>query len=426
MTHKPKLLFVLLDGLGDVSIPEFKNKTPLEQAPTPFFDKLASTGITGIHDPFSPGIACGSDTAHFNMFGYPPREFYRSRGAMECLGSGLVMRPGDIGFKSNFATMDSDGKTVKCRRADPNFTIEGSELCATLIDGLKLPEFPEVEIFCKYATEHRCGIVISSPKPLSDSITGTDPIKDGKQLLLSRPLPGFEDDEDAIYTAAVTNALSDAIRDVLLPHRINIEREQQGKPLADVVLLRAPGKRDDVPSYKERNDLDISMVTGTAVIRGLGLSLGMNVLTDVPGAMGDYHSNFVRKVHFAMNHLIKTDDDVMFCHLKATDEASHDNNPHLKSHLISMADAAVRNAVDQYKYDNLYIIVTGDHTTSCFMKEHSSNPVPFLLNGPGILGDEVREFSEKTAGRGRLGRFLGSDITYIVQKALWDPSILNE
>ena len=32
---------VLIDGLGDVSIPELGNRTPLEAAHTPFLDALA-------------------------------------------------------------------------------------------------------------------------------------------------------------------------------------------------------------------------------------------------------------------------------------------------------------------------------------------------------------------------------------------------
>ena len=35
------IAFVLIDGLGDVSIPELGNRTPLEAAHTPFLDALA-------------------------------------------------------------------------------------------------------------------------------------------------------------------------------------------------------------------------------------------------------------------------------------------------------------------------------------------------------------------------------------------------
>lgn len=39
---KTKVLFLLVDGLGDVSAPELRDKTPLEYANTPNLDELAS------------------------------------------------------------------------------------------------------------------------------------------------------------------------------------------------------------------------------------------------------------------------------------------------------------------------------------------------------------------------------------------------
>lgn len=45
------------------------------------------------------------------------------------------MDPGDIAFKSNFATMDRASGVVLSRRADRRFEDEGPVLCATL-DGV--------------------------------------------------------------------------------------------------------------------------------------------------------------------------------------------------------------------------------------------------------------------------------------------------
>lgn len=46
---------------------------------------------------------------------------------------------------------------------------------------MSLPSFPELVVKAKYATEHRCGIVISGPG-LSDEVSGTDPLKDNLPL----------------------------------------------------------------------------------------------------------------------------------------------------------------------------------------------------------------------------------------------------
>lgn len=99
---KRRVAFVLIDGLGDVSIPKFGYKTPLQVAKTLNLDAIASTGVNGLMDPVEPGLACGSDTAHLSLLGYNPRVYYHGRGAFESMGAGLAMSPGDIAFKVRF------------------------------------------------------------------------------------------------------------------------------------------------------------------------------------------------------------------------------------------------------------------------------------------------------------------------------------
>ena len=43
-----KLIYVAIDGMGDLPIKELHNKTPLEAAETPNMDALASNGKTGL------------------------------------------------------------------------------------------------------------------------------------------------------------------------------------------------------------------------------------------------------------------------------------------------------------------------------------------------------------------------------------------
>lgn len=96
---KRRVAFVLIDGLGDVSLPRFGLKTPLQAAKVPNLDAIASAGVNGLMDPVEVGLGCGSDTAHLSLLGYDPRVYYRGRGAFESMGAGLAMSPGDIAFK---------------------------------------------------------------------------------------------------------------------------------------------------------------------------------------------------------------------------------------------------------------------------------------------------------------------------------------
>lgn len=101
ISEKPKkrVAFILVDGIGDVSLPRFQYKTPLQVANTPNLDAIASAGVNGLMDPVEAGLGCGSDTAHLSLLGYDPRIYYRGRGAFESMGAGLAMSPGDIAFK---------------------------------------------------------------------------------------------------------------------------------------------------------------------------------------------------------------------------------------------------------------------------------------------------------------------------------------
>jgi 2,3-bisphosphoglycerate-independent phosphoglycerate mutase len=94
----------------------------------------------------------------------------------------------------------------------------------------------------RYATEHRCGVVVSGPG-LSGNISGSDPLKDNRLLLKVKPL---DDTKEAAHTANVVNELSDVIRGILRSHPLNAERLKQGKAIANIVLLRGCGIRIDV------------------------------------------------------------------------------------------------------------------------------------------------------------------------------------
>jgi len=72
---RKRFLFVMVDGLGDVGIPALNNRTPLQHAVTPAMDALATAGRNGLMDPVEVGLACGSDTAHLSILGYPPRTY---------------------------------------------------------------------------------------------------------------------------------------------------------------------------------------------------------------------------------------------------------------------------------------------------------------------------------------------------------------
>ncbi|KAJ4825149.1 hypothetical protein Tsubulata_008688 [Turnera subulata] len=420
---KRRVAFVLIDGLGDVSLPRFGYRTPLQAANLPNLDAIASAGVNGLMDPVEVGLGCGSDTAHLSLLGYDPRVYYKGRGAFESMGAGLAMSPGDIAFKSNFATLDEKSGIVTSRRADRHFEEEGPILCAAL-DGMKLPSFPEYEVRVRYATEHRCGVVVKGPR-LSGNISGTDPLKDNRLLLQAQAL---DDTDEARHTAAVVNELSREISRILVSHPLNAKRAAEGKNIANIVLLRGCGIRIEVPSFEEKHGLWPCMVAPTKIIAGLGLSLDIDIL-EAPGATGDYRTLLTSKstviakalsspLDSPPNVFVPGEDehkpgrtdgyDFGFLHIKAIDDAGHDKASVLKLKGLEAVDRAIgqlakllwhAESTGKFQY---FLCVTGDHSTPVEYGDHSFEPVPFsicrLTDFVGAVGGEsvVKEISLDT------------------------------
>lgn len=411
---KKRVAFVLIDGLGDVSLPRLGYKTPLQAAKLPNLDGIASAGVNGLMDPVEVGLACGSDTAHLSLLGYDPRVYYRGRGAFESMGAGLAMSPGDIAFKSNFATLDEKTGVVTSRRADRHFEEEGPILC-TALDGMKLPSFPEYDVRVRYATEHRCGVVVKGPN-LSGNISGTDPLKDNRLLLKAEAL---DDSHEARNTAAVVNELSKEITKILVSHPVNAKRAAEGKNIANIVLLRGCGIRIEVMPFVEKHGLQPCMVAPTKIIAGLGLSLGIDIL-EAPGATGDYRTLLTSKATAIAKALsapsqscpqvfVPGEDehkagrpdgyDFGFLHIKAIDDAGHDKASILKVKALEAVDTAIGQLArllweaESTGNFQFFLCVTGDHSTPVEYGDHSFEPVPFaicrLKDFVGAIGESV-------------------------------------
>lgn len=108
MPNVEKVIFLIFDGLGDRPIEKLGYKTPLEVANTPNLDELATKSICGLSNALGRGIRPGSDVSHLAIFGYPMEKYYTGRGPIEVAGLGIKLQEGDVAFRGNFGTVDSD------------------------------------------------------------------------------------------------------------------------------------------------------------------------------------------------------------------------------------------------------------------------------------------------------------------------------
>ncbi|MDR2203154.1 MAG: phosphoglycerate mutase, partial [Nitrososphaerota archaeon] len=170
-----KLIYVAIDGMGDIPTKRLDNKTPLEAAETPNMNALAQNGEVGLMYTVGKGVAPESDAAVISLLGYDPFKYSTGRGVIEAIGAGLDMKDGDLAIRCNFATLGKD-KVLLDRRAGRDLTaFEAAELSEAINQQVKLVSYPVTFEF-KCTLGHRAvAIIRSKDKPLSGKISNSDP-----------------------------------------------------------------------------------------------------------------------------------------------------------------------------------------------------------------------------------------------------------
>ena len=67
------------------------------------------------------------------------------------------------------------------------------------------------------------------------------------------------------------------------------------------------------------------------------------------------------------------------------------------------------------KLEDVYFILTADHSTPISVMDHTGDPVPLVIKGPEVRVDDVEEFNERSVTRGGLCRIRGNNIMYRVK-----------
>ena len=392
-----KILFVVLDGAADR--PAVDKTTPLQAADIPFLDRLAQEGILGIMDVIAPGTPPGSDTAHLSLLGYTPSEVYTGRGPFEAAGVGIDVRPGDIAFRGNFATV-KDGLVVDRRAGRINDTQELSE-------AIRQQLHLDCEFLFKESAGHRAVLVLRG-EDLSPSVTQTDPQHTGA-MLHSKPKTN---DASSRRTANIVNDFTRQVCSILADHPVNRERTLANQLPANAVLLRGVGSVPQLVPFEQRTGLNAAVIAATALVIGIGKLTGMRYIP-TKGATGHVDSNIEEKVK-NVNKALRQHAFVLL-NIKGADEAGHDGNFNAKMHFLTRVDAALSNlAIDE----STLVVITADHTTPVSLREHSGDPVPFLIRGKGVRTDQTNAFNEYIAAGGGMNRIHGRDMMPVLTDLL--------
>jgi 2,3-bisphosphoglycerate-independent phosphoglycerate mutase len=392
------IIVFLLDGLADRAHDSLGGRTGLEAATTPNLDRLCASGSCGVLYAIGAGRAPSSEVAHWSMLGYRPDEF-PGRAVFEALGRGQ-----DVSAEHVFAyaalrpaERRDDGWWLT-GRPDPDRDTEEAERLVASCDGITIDG-----LTFSLAHVWRGEAVLRISGGADERVTDSDAFfRDRHPMLRPQPLV-----PEAERTARAAEEWS---REVI--RRLDGER-------FNVITLKWWGRPRDVPTFEQRHGVGGTFVAGSVFLRGLGQAVGL-APRDEPeseNAAGD----LLGRVEIARERL-HAGDTFVFCHVKSADAAGHTKDPGQKQAMIETLDAALADLPT----DRAIVCVTGDHATPAFPDViHSGDPVPFVVAGPGVRADRVREFGEATCADGILGHLRGPDMMPVLLNAADRPLFLG-
>ena len=412
---KVHMIYVLLDGVGDLPHPNLNGKTPLEAANTPTLDKIASNGVIGEVISVGKGIAPESDIAVFNMLGYKFEHVdYAGRGVIEAIGVGIDFKDGDLALRGNYSTLNEE-EIITDRRAGRHIEKEDADgIAKELEEKIKFSD-PDTKIVVAPTIGHRVTVRIRTPsKKLSSKITNTDPAYSniggmgvakavGDFLKIEKCLP-LDDVENSKFTANLVNEFSEQSIKIMKESKINKKRKEENKKQLSCILLRDAGnKYPDVSPINEKHKMKFSCIVDMPVELGISEVLKMKAFE--AGGLTDYEE----KARVAANAM--ETQNAIYVHLKGPDEFGHDGDAVGKMKNIEEIDQRFfKTLVENIDSSKVAIIISADHSTPCINKGHSDDPVPVIVSADFIKNDGTTRMTEEQAKKGSIGLLQGAEV----------------
>ena len=410
-----KLVYVLLDGIGDLPHPSLGGSTPLEAAYTPNLDKLALNGCMGNVISVGKGIAPQSDIAVFNMLGYNFEDgTYVGRGVIESIGSNIDFHDGDLALRGNFATIDKDLRLVDRRAGRHILKEEAQGICESLRRQITFTD-KDASVIIEPTIAHRVIVRLRHSKVrLSEKITNTDPAYDkiggigiakphGGEMVIQKST-AQEQTDSAKLSATLVNEFNDQVMKLLKDHPINQERIKAGKSPMNAILLRDPGnKYPRIEPISKKYGFKVGCIVDMPV--EIGISKVLDMKSFEAGGLNDYEQKAILAARTIENF------QIVYVHIKGPDEFGHDGDAKGKMKNIEEIDKHFfGKLIDSLNINEATIVVSGDHSTPCINKAHTDDPIPLLISGNRVIKDSSARFTETSASKGKLGLLMGMNV----------------
>lgn len=385
-----KYVVIISDGAADFPVRSLGNRTPLEAANVPGMDFVAKNGKTGIMQTSFPGLPIGSIVANMAILGYDPVKLYpNGRASFEALAKGVKLGDKDVAFRCNLVSLKGD------KIKDFTSGMIDDKDALNIVNNFKLKD-KSMELY--FGQSYRNVLVVRNADFFAHEIQTFEPHsnigKNIEDILIRSP--------SAKKGADRLNAfLMDSIEQI---KGLNKKFDTKG----DMFWLWSPSSTPKLPSFKGKFGLEGSVVAGIDFLIGLGISAGMNT-EDIPDTDGYITTDFKGKLDYTKKYL--ENHDLVYIHLNAPDEESHQKKPKTKVKAIEKIDKEIIMPVLDHltkNYSNDFrIAVLPDHYTLLKNGQHDAADVPYAVYGKGIEKDKVNRFTEKEIGKNNKRVLLG-------------------
>ena len=383
-----KYLVLIPDGMADEKIEALGGLTPMEKADKPCMDALVKRSFVGMVSNVPDGMVPESDTANMAILSFDPKVYSKGRSPLEALSMGLTMQDEDTAIRCNFVTLTEEQENYEDRiitdnSADEISTAEADELVkainASLCDDVK-------HLYTGLSYRH-C-LMWKTDMDKYDFTRPHDII--GQRI--GEYLPR-ENDGGAEFLKIMKDSY-----DILKDHPVNKARKERGLRPGNSIWLWSPGKKPQLPSFKEKWGLDATVISAVDLIKGIGICAGMTSV-DVEGATGNVHTNYDGKAAAAIK-AFKDGADYVYVHVEGPDECGHRAETDNKVLSIELIDKKILSPVYEYLLgtgEDFKIMVLPDHPTPVRLRTHTITPVPFFIYSSADEKQGVERFDENNA-----------------------------
>lgn len=385
-----KYLVLIPDGMADEPIDLLGGRTPMQAASKPMIDRLAKDSLVGTVSNVPEGMVPESDTANMAILSFDPKIYSKGRSPLEAVSMGIEMQPDETAYRCNVVTLseeegDYDDRIILDHSADEITTEEADALIRTMEE-----HFGNDERHFYTGVSYRHCLIRKNGNDRYPFMRPHDIL--GQRI--GDHLPGREDGGEEFYR------LMRESFDLLNHHPVNEARRARGLKPANSVWFWSPGKKPQLPNFKQKWGLDATVISAVDLIKGIGLCAGMESI-DVEGATGNVHTNYRGKAEAAID-AFRRGRDYVYVHVEAPDECGHRAEIENKVLSIERIDREILSPVYDYLSgcgEAFCILLLPDHPTPIRIRTHSIDPVPFLIYRSDRQQSGVDCFTEESAAQ---------------------------